>query len=67
MTSYRVTYEIDIEADSPLNAAKLADWFMQKENRHFDPVFDVIDGDNDREFKVDLEDDSCDDRWWEGQ
>lgn len=69
MTSYRVIYGIDIEAYSPLDAAKSADWFMQKENRHFKPAFSVsvIDMDADRQFKVDLEDNSCDDRWWEGQ
>ena len=65
MNSYRITYEIDIEADSPLDAAKSADWFMQKENRHFKPVFTVIDGDADRQFKVDLEDETSNDLWWE--
>lgn len=67
MISYRVVYWIDIEADSPLDAAKSADWLMQEQNRHFKPAFSVIDMDADRQFKVDLEDDSCADRWWEGQ
>ena len=65
MNSYRVTYEIDIEADSPLDAAKSADWFMQKENRTYAPFFRVKETAVDRTFDVDLEAGTCEDTWWE--
>ena len=59
MNSYRITYEIDIEADSPLDAAKAADWFMQKENRHWDPIFRVRNVGTGEKYRVDLDDKTC--------
>ena len=64
MTSYRITYEIDIEADSPEDAARAADWFMQEENRTYAPFFKVKETVADRTFDVDLEAGTCTDTWW---
>lgn len=43
MTDYRVSWEIDVSADTPLHAARLARDIQIKQGL-FDGVFDVHDG-----------------------
>ena len=59
MPNYRVIYEIDIEADNPIKAAKDADYCMQKKNRFFYPVFKVRSVDTGETYWVDLDDETC--------
>jgi hypothetical protein len=56
MPFYRVTYAIEVEADTPLEAAKLVDDYMQRGYRSYAPYFDVRDQLEGKEWGVDLED-----------
>jgi hypothetical protein len=47
MTTYRVIWEIDIDADSPREAAEHA-LAIQRNPESFATVFDVVDGSGDR-------------------
>ena len=55
MSSYRVCYEIDIEADTPLEAARITDDYMQRENRAFEPSFFIINSKTGESCVVDLD------------
>ena len=55
MPSYRVVYEIDIEEDTPLEAALQAEFLMQRENRAFWPSFFVVNSRTCDSCIVDLE------------
>lgn len=59
MPNYRVIYEIDIEADNPIKAAKDADFCMQEKNRFFNPVFRVRNEETGEKYRVDLDDETC--------
>ena len=54
-SSYRVAYEIDIEAETPLEAALIADDYMQRESRAFEPAFFVTDSETGESCLVDLD------------
>lgn len=53
MTDYRVKWEIDIESDSPLEAAKQV-LSIQRDTESIASVFTVIDKESCEEFEVDL-------------
>jgi hypothetical protein len=54
MTSYRVTWEIDIEADTPVEAAKIA-LSYQRDPESTSTVFEVFESDADSgPVKIDL-------------
>jgi hypothetical protein len=55
MPSYRVSYEIDIEEDTPLEAALQAECLMQRENRAFGPSFLVVNSKTGESCVVDLD------------
>jgi hypothetical protein len=55
MASYLVTYQIDIDADTPLQAARVADDYMQRENRAFSPVFSIINSETGESCVIDLD------------
>lgn len=52
---YRVRYEIDLDAESPLEAAILAEEIMQRDVRHYNPSFTVFDEHGTANY-IDLED-----------
>ena len=52
---YRVTYEIDIEAETPLEAARIADDYMQRGTRSYEPFFKLLDRETGETFRIDLE------------
>ena len=60
--NYRVTYEIDVEADDPTSPAKEADFTMQKYNRAWDPVFKVENRTTNQRYFVDLDAGTCKER-----
>jgi hypothetical protein len=56
MPSYRVIYEIDIfDVGGPVEAARRADYYMQKENRHYEPQFYVTDTSTGISCSIDLD------------
>ena len=55
MPSYLVVYEIDIEAETPLEAAFITDDYMQRENRAFEPAFFIINSKTGESCIVDLD------------
>ena len=56
MPSYRVTYQIEVDRDTPLEAARQVDDYMQRCIRCFEPVFFITDTDSLETFTIDLED-----------
>jgi len=56
MPTYTVTYQIDVDDDTPLEAARRVDDYMQRGIRCFEPVFEVIDNDTGESTSIDLED-----------
>ena len=57
--SYRVTYEIDVEADDPTLAAKEADFCMQEKNRAWKPILKVENRISGQRYVVDLGAETC--------
>lgn len=55
MPSYRVRCEIDIEAETPLEAAYSADFYMQQGNRNYSPCFSIINSETGESCLVDLD------------
>ena len=55
MPSYRLIYKIDIEAETPLEAAHITDDYMQRENRAFKPSFFIINSKTGEQCIVDLD------------
>lgn len=53
MSTFKVVWEIDIDADSPTEAAKIA-WDVQRDPASIATVFEVIDK-NGKRHEVDLE------------
>ena len=56
MPEFVVSWEIDIDADDQLSAAKIAEEIM-RDHSIFGNIFDVVDEDG-RKFRVDLGDNS---------
>jgi hypothetical protein len=56
MTTYRVLYEIEVEAETPLEAARLVDDYMQRDVRSYEPYFHIMDLLTGKESSIDLED-----------
>lgn len=52
---YHVIYEIDIEAETPLQAARIADDYMQRGIRSYEPFFQLRDQLTGETFSIDLE------------
>lgn len=55
MSAYRVTYVIEVEAETPLEAARRVDDYMQRGIRSYEPYFKVLDLLTGKESSVDLE------------
>jgi len=56
MPSYIVTYQIDVDDDTPLEAARRVDGYLQRGIRCFEPVFFITDPDTLESTTIDLED-----------
>jgi hypothetical protein len=56
MPSYRVTYQIEVDRETPLEAARQVDDYMQRGIRCFEPIFFITDTDSLETFTIDLED-----------
>lgn len=56
MPAYRVTYQIDVDADTPREAARRVDDYMQRGIRCFEPIFDMTNNDTGESTTIDLED-----------
>jgi hypothetical protein len=53
--TYRVRYEIEVDAEGPRAAAQAADWYMQKPNRAYDPFFIVTDLETGHDYSINLD------------
>jgi len=56
---YHVIYEIEVEAETPLEAARRVDDYMQRGIRSYEPCFFLRDQMTGETFTVDLEDYKC--------
>lgn len=56
---YQVIYEIEVEAETPLEAARKVDDYMQRGIRSYEPFFLLRDQLTGETFHIDLEDYKC--------
>lgn len=65
--NYRVAYEIDVEAEDPISAAKAADYCMQEKNRAWKPILKVENRITDQRYIVDLDAGTCKESLFKGR
>jgi hypothetical protein len=56
---YHVVYEIEVEAETPLEAARIADDYIQRGTRSYEPFFLLRDQLTGETFYIDLEEYKC--------
>jgi hypothetical protein len=62
MPTYKLEYTIEVDADTPLEAARVVDGYMQQRQRIYGPYFHVTDTHSGKEWEVDLFDNTVEEK-----